>query len=206
MQGFIDYVKEYRYLVLILVVAIILMIIVFRKAGASVAKTKAEKEKLIKKLDHMKMIRETYSDLTCEKILSDETEYLLEGVADNIQVRLEKEGDMNEAFEKLNEEEKLAYSLHYFIEESENAPSEFFRNYTKPLTPYALQMCEKITEKSTYSLIKKLYDCYDEENETESVIKEQTEELDEKIKASHDMKNLKARAAEFIKENAEKFA
>ena len=73
-----------------------------------------------------KVIDECYE--RCEKILSDETEYILEGVADNIQVRLEKEGDMNEAFEKLNEEEKLAYSLHYFIEESENAPSEFFRN------------------------------------------------------------------------------
>ncbi|MBQ7956525.1 MAG: hypothetical protein IJ279_00700 [Clostridia bacterium] len=206
MQAFIDYVKEYWYLVLALVVATIAMLLMFRKAGASAAKNRAEKEKLIKKLDHMKMIRETYSDLTKEKILADETENLVEGVADNIQVRLEKSGDMSAAFEELKEEEKLVYSLHYFIEESEKAPSEFFKNYTKPLTPYALQMCEKITDSSTYSLVKNLYDCYDEDNETESVIKEKTDELDEKIKASSDMKLLKKKGADFIKENAEKFA
>lgn len=206
MQGFIDYVIEYKYLVLLLVVATVAMLLMFRKAGASVAKNRAEKEKLIKKLDHMKMIRETYSDLSCEKILADETEYLLEGVADNIQVRLEKSGDMNASFEELKEEEKLVYSLHYFIEESENAPSEFFRNYTKPLTPYALQMCEKITDEASFRLIRKLYDCYDEDNETESVIKETIDELDEKIKASVDMKNLKMKGAEFIKENVENFA
>lgn len=205
MQGFIDYFRQYWYLFVIFVVAFIAMLFMFKKAGAALAKTKAEKEKLMKKLDHMKMIRETYSDLTEEKILSDKTEYLLEGVADNIQLRLEKNENMNDEFEKLNEEEKLMYALHYFLDEAATDASAFFRQYTKPLTPYALSACEIIADKETLDSIKKLYDAYDEDNETESVIEEKIKEFDGRIRQTLDITQAKMKAAEFIKQNAGKF-
>ena len=205
MQMFIDYFKEYWVLFVILFVALVVLVVVYAKMGKSMAKRKAEKEAFIKKLDHMKAIREAYSELTEEKILSDSGENLLEGVADNIQVRLEKEDDMNSAFEKLTEEEKTVYAFHYFLEESKTKPSEFFRQFTKPLTPYAISACEKFLEKEAFAAVKNLYDSYDEDNETESVIPEKTASLDERIIELDIVASAKEKAAEYIKANVSQF-
>ncbi len=205
MQGFIGYFRQYWYLFLILIVLLFVTLIVFRKAAEALARTKAEKEKLIKKLEHMKMIRETYSDLTKEKILEDDGEYLLEGIADNIQMRLEKTDDMNAAFEELKKEEKLAYALHYFLDEAKVSPSQFFKAFSRPLTPYAVEACKEIVDKKTHRLITEMFDSYDEENESSSVIPEKIEELDEKIKEKLDIDEAKIKAADFIKKNVEKF-
>ncbi len=201
MQAFIDYFKEYWVLFVILVVGLIALAIVYSKMGKTMAKRKAEKEALIKKLDHMKFIREHYADLTAEKILSDNGENLSEGVTDNIQVRLEKEDDMNKAFENLFEEEKTIYAFHYFLEEAKTKPSMFFKNFTKPLTPYAVTACEKFLEKDAFSLVKELYDSYDEDNETASVIPEKINSLDEKIMALDMGDEAKKKASDFIKAN-----
>ncbi len=205
MQMFIDYFKEYWVLFVILIVALIALVVVYTKMGKSMAKRKAEKEALIKKLDHMKAIREKYSELTEEKILSDSGENLLEGVVDNIQVRLEKEDNMNAAFENLTEEEKTVYAFYYFLEEAKTKPSEFFRQFTKPLTPYALQACEIFLEKEAFEWVKDLYDSYDEDNETASVISEKINALDEKIIACDIASSAKEKAAEYIKANKSQF-
>ena len=203
MQAFIEYFKEYKILFAILFVLLIILIVVYSKMGKTMAKRKAEKAALIKKLDHMKFIREAYSDLTEEKILSDNGENLIEGVADNIQVRLEKEDDMNGAFEKLSEEEKTIYAFHYFLDEKK--VSEFFKNFTKPLTPYALSACEKFLPENVLKIVKELYDCYDEDNETASVIPEKIDELDEKLLGYDFVTEAKEKAVCFIKENVASF-
>ncbi len=205
MQGFINYFKEFWPLFIVLFVLLVALFFMFRKASKTLQKAKAEKEKLIKKLDHMKLIRETYSELSEEKILSDDGENLLEGVTDNIQVRLEKSSDMNAEFFELKEEEKIAYAYFFFLDESKVNPSEFFKQYSKPLTPYALKGCELLLEKEVFDLVKEMYNSYDEDNESVSVISEKIDELDEKIKSSLDMKTEKLKAAEFIKKNAQKF-
>lgn len=205
MQAFIEYFKEYRILFLILFVLLIILVVVYAKMGKTMQKRKAEKEALIRKLDHMKKIREDYSDLTEEKILSDDGENLLEGVADNIQVRLEKNEDMNEAFENLNEAEKIVYAFHFFLDEGKEKPSAFFRNFTKPLTPYALSGCEKFFSSDVYALIREMYDSYDEDNETASVIPEKIEELDGKIVSADAFSQAKTRAVEYIRENVTYF-
>ncbi len=205
MEGFINYFKEFWPLFIVLFVLLVALIFMFRKASKTLQKAKAEKEKLIKKLDHMKLIRETYSELSEEKILSDDGENLLEGVTDNIQVRLEKSPDMNTAFFELSEEEKIVYAYFFFLDESVVNPSEFFKQYSKPLTPYALKGCEMFLSKEALSLVKNLYNSYDEDNESESVIPEKIDSLDEKIKALLDVKTEKLKAADFIKKNAQKF-
>ncbi len=205
MQLIMSYIKEYWILCALFVLAVIALIFVSIKASQAVARTKAEKEKLIKKLDHMKKIREGYAELTEEKILSDTSEDLLEGVTDNIQQHLEKSEDMAEAFSKLNEEEKIAYAFFYFLDEAKVNVSEFFKAYSKPLTPYALKACEAFCDENLYSLIKSEYDSYDEDNEESSVIESEIAKLDEKIKEIFNEKELKLASCEYIKKNAEKF-
>jgi len=201
MEAFIEYFKQYRILFIILFVLLIILIVVYSKMGKTMAKRKAEKEKLIKKLDHMKKIREDYSVLTEEKILSDDGENLIEGIADNIQVRLEKTDDMNSSFEKLSCEEKMIYAFHYFLEEAKEKPSSFFKEFTKPLTPIAISACEKFVRQNVFADIKKLYDSYDEDNENASVIPEKINSLDEKILDADFIRNAKENAVKFIKEN-----
>ncbi len=205
MQAFIEYFKEYRILFLILFVLLVILVVVYAKMGKTMQKRKAEKEALIRKLDHMKKIREDYAELTEEKILSDDGENLLEGVADNIQVRLEKTEDMNDAFENLSEAEKIVYAFHFFLDEAKEKPSEFFRNFTKPLTPYALSGCEKFFSKDVADLIREMYDSYDEDNETASVIPEKIASLDEKIISADAFCDAGAKAAEYIRENVTYF-
>ena len=205
MEGFINYFKEFWPLFIVLFVLLVALFFMFRKASKTLQKAKAEKEKLVKKLDHMKLIRETYSELSEEKILADDGENLLEGVTDNIQVRLENSDDMNTAFFDLEEEEKTVYAYFFFLDESQVKPSEFFKQYSKPLTPYAMQACEIFLEKETLELVNEMYNSYDEDNESESVIPEKIDSLDEKIKALLDVKSEKIKAAEFIKKNVQKF-
>lgn len=201
MEAFIEYFRQYRILFIILFVLLVVLIVVYSKMGKTMAKRKAEKEKLIKKLDHMKKIREDYASLTEEKILSDDGENLIEGIADNIQVRLEKTDDMNMSFEMLSEEEKTVYAFHYFLEEAKGKPSVFFKEFTKPLTPIALSACERFVRKDVFADIKELYDSYDEDNETASVIAEKINALDEKITGADFIQNAKENAVKFIKEN-----
>lgn len=201
MDAFIEYFNQYKILFIILFVLLIILVVVYSKMGKSMAKRKAEKEKLIKKLDHMKKIREDYAELTKEKILSDDGENLIEGIADNIQVRLEKTEDMNSSFEKLSEEEKMIYAFHYFLDSASAKPSSFFREFTKPLTPVALTACERFVRKDVQSFIKEIYNCYDEDNETASVIPEKIDSLDEKITGLDFIPEAKANAVKFIKEN-----
>lgn len=205
MDAFINYLKEYWILVTLLVVAFIAMLFMFRKASISAAKSKKAKEELIKKLDRMKFLKENYSELTEEKIKNDTSADLFDGVVSNIQFKLENEKDMNEAFEKMNEESKMIYGFSYFLEEAENKPSEFFRQYTKPITPCVAEACKIFADKDLYELIKEEYDSFDEENETASVIEEKINKLDEEIKGKLDITQTKEKATSFIKENAEKF-
>ena len=201
MDAFIEYFSQYKILFAILFVLLIILVVVYSKMGKTMAKRKAEKEKLIKKLDHMKKIREDYAELTKEKILSDDGENLIEGIADNIQVRLEKAEDMNESFEKLSDEEKMIYAFHYFLEEAKEKPSSFFKEFTKPLTPAALSACRMFVKEDAFSNIKELYDCYDEDNEAASVIPEKIDSLDEKITGLDFTSEAKENAVKFIKEN-----
>ncbi len=205
MDAVINYLKEYWVLVLLLVVAFIAMLFMFRKASISATKAKERKEELIKKLDRLKFLKENYSELTEEKIKNDNSEDLFDGVVSNIQYKLEAQSDMNQAFEKLNEESKMIYGFSYFLEEAENKPSEFFRQYTKPITPYVAAACKAFADKELFALIKEEYDSFDEENETASVIEEKINKLDDEIKEKLDVVQMKKRAMEFIKENAEKF-
>lgn len=205
MQAFVNYVKEYWVLFVLLAVALVALFFMTAKASSAVTKSKKEKEMLIKQLDRIKMLRENYSHLTEEKILSDSGENLLDGIRESIQSKIEKDEDMASSFEALRDEEKLVYAFSYFLEEAETAPSEFFRNYTRPLTPCAVKACGIFLGKEAARAIEKEYNSFDEENENTSFIEEEIEKLDEKIKSELDIASAKSAGADFIKKNVSQF-
>lgn len=198
-------IENYKTLWMLLPLMIALTVFMMVKAGKAVRKTNEEKEKLKKRLDRMKMLKERYENITQEQIENDESEMLMEGVAANIQFKLEKTDDMNGEFLLLNEERKMVYALNYFLQEASESPREFFRNYQRPLTPYAVKAAGMFIDSVSKNKLKKLFDMYDEENEGVSFDETQSNELDCELKNSIDTKKIIKQANEYIRNNAEKF-
>lgn len=200
-QSFLQYKKLW---IMLFAFMILTMIMIFRAYKAA-QKRNREKEEIIKKLDHLKMLRENYSDLTIEKIKNDESDLLLEGVASSIQFSIEKTDDMNEAFENLNEEKKMIYALNYFLEDGRKNVRDFFKQYQRPLTPFVIVGCENFLDEDVVIKLKRLFDIYDEDNEEVSFVEEEVAKLSEELNEKIDFDLLLKNANEFIRENAEKF-
>lgn len=198
-------IENYKTLWTLLPVLLALTVFMMVKAGKAVRKTNEEKEKLKKKLDRMKMLKEKYENITAKEIENDKSELLMEGVAANIQFKIEKAEDINEEFMLLNEEKKMIYALNYFLEESSQSPREFFRNYQRPLTPYAVKAAGMFTDSVSKNKLKKLFDMYDEENEGVSFDETQADELDRELKKSININEITKQANEYIRSNAKKF-
>lgn len=198
-------IENYKMLWTLLPLMIALTVFMMVKAGKAVRKTNEEKEKLKKRLDRMKMLKERYENITQEQIENDGSEMLMEGVAANIQFKLEKTDDMNGEFLLLNEERKMVYALNYFLEEASESPREFFRNYQRPLTPYAVKAAGMFIDSVSRNNLKKLFDMYDEENDGVSFNETQADELDLELKNGIDINKIIKQANEYIRNNAEKF-
>ncbi len=205
MDKFIDYIIQYKYLCILLVVLCIVTAFVMIKAGQAVKRTNKNKEELIKKLEKMKAIRDKYSSVTAEEILNDESETLFEGLVYNIQTNLEKEDDMNTAYEKLNDCQKELYALNCFYEDGIEDADNFFKLYDKPLTPYALKGFSDAFPDNIYQSFKKIYDAFDEENESVSFVKSEIDDMKEIIKKYFDENDFIGEVMVFIKKNAESF-
>jgi len=198
-------IMENKVLVGILVAMIILTIFATVKANKAVKATNERKKELIKKLDHLKMLRENYGELTEGSIMSDSGEFLLEGIASNIQLNLEKSEDMNAEFEKLCEEKKIVYTANYFVEDGIEKASNFFKEYSKPLTLHIEKAVKIFAGEKAAALIGKLCKMYDEENEEISYIESEIEEIDKELGELIKAENFKQEAARYIKSNCEKF-
>ena len=206
MNAFTQSFLQYKKLWTMLFAFMILTLIMIFRAYKAAQKRNREKEEIIKKLDHLKMLRENYSDLTVEKIKNDESDLLLEGVASSIQFSIEKTDDMNAAFENLNEEKKMIYALNYFLEDGKKNVRDFFKEYQRPLTPFVIVGCENFLDEDVVIKLKRLFDIYDEDNEEVSFAEDEVAELSEELNEKIDFDLLLKNANKFIRENAEKFS
>ncbi|MPM63551.1 hypothetical protein SDC9_110431 [bioreactor metagenome] len=205
MKYIIEAFNQNKMLFLFFIVMCILTVLMIIKAGKAVRNTNLHKAENIKKLDRMKYLREKYNDITAEDILKDDSDDLFEGLVFNIQYDLQKSDNMNTSFEVFSENQKMLYALHYFLEECADSPSNFFRNYGPPLTPYVPLAVEKIFNNQIFSEnINNLYNAYDEENEDVSVIKSDIEQYDNAIKNCLGDINVNHSVCEYLKKNAEK--
>lgn len=205
MENLVQIFSQNKTLWLLVLVLIVATIVMMAKASKAVKKSNAEKEELIKKLDHLKMLREKYEILTEESIKNDTSDMLLEGVASNIQLTIEKTEDMNEAFEELSDNKKMIYALNYFIDDAKESVRKFFKEYTKPLTPYAVMATDKFADEKSKELVRKMYEIFDDENEETSFFESEVEKIEEELKASLDFEKMLRTANEFIRENAKEF-
>lgn len=150
-------------------------------------------------------LRQNYSVLTLKKIENAPQDELLHGAAMNIQVKLENEKNMNDAFGLLPTEKKYIYTLEYFDEDAKNALSRFFKNNGAPLTALASPALKELGFEKEAALVDALYPMYDEDSDV-SVDNAAVAKADAEFAEVYDSAALCNAAAKYIAENAGVFA
>jgi hypothetical protein len=195
---------KYWYLVLAIIVSLILTVFVISKAAKSVKLSKIEKEKLIKKLDHEKDLRQSFKVLSNESFSITDKYRLLEGIGMNVQIRVEDNQDTIAAFLALPVQMRYIYALSILFEDCREKPlSFFFKANGIPLTPTALEAVDKIIGGRFFELFRYEYSAFDEENADVSVIKKDIDKADSEFTAllERDRENLLSLIAAYINEN-----
>lgn len=188
----------------ILLGAIILAIFAWRKAfiASRERRERLKREGAIWKRDYD--LRQKYSVLTLEKLKETEDTELLHAVAMNIQVFLENEIDMNEAFSTLSKEKQVVYALEYFDEDAKNSLSTFFKNNGAPLVPIIPEALEAVGATKYIDIVNSILPMYDPDSDV-SIDYTVISAADEKFKEIYDSDEFCRIVADYIKKNKEIF-
>ncbi len=188
----------------ILLGAIILAIFAWRKAfiASRERRERLKREGAIWKRDYD--LRQKYSVLTLEKLKETEDTELLHGVAMNIQVFLENESNMNEAFSALSKEKQFVYALEYFDEDAKNSLSTFFKNNGAPLVPIIPEALEAVGATKYIEIVNSILPMYDPDSDV-SIDYTVISAADEKFKEIYDSDEFCRIVADYIKKNKEIF-
>lgn len=198
-------ITEYWYLSLAFVVFSILTVFVCIKAYQASSKARAEKEKVIERLKYENRIRADFANLTTGMIKTAQPKALLDGIALNIQATLEKQSDMNVAFEKLTVPQQYIYALYYVLFDGSEKLSEFFKMNGKPLTPIAGEAVHLIFGCKAGELYSEEYGAFDNDNEDVSLITAEIQEKDQAFAAFLEQNDVYALVAKYINKNAQMF-
>lgn len=201
----LEAIVQYWYFSVAFVVFSIITVFVCIKAYQASKRTRSERDIIINRLKYENRTRAEFSNLTSELMASAEPKKLFDGVALNIQSMLEKESDMNEAFENLPQPQKYIYALYYVATDGVQKLSKFFRMNGKPLTPVAGEAVELILGCKAYELYIKEYAAFDDDNEEVSVLPAEIKAQDEAFALLMDEIKIDVLAADYIKQNPEQF-
>lgn len=192
------------YLWVLLLAVTVLAVFVWIKAASA---SKARREKLKKEAEIWKKdyeLRQEFKTLTAEKLNSTETNKILAGVCMNIQIQLENEPDMEQAFLALPNEKKYVYCLQYFDEDVQKTLSFFFKNNGAPLTSYVKDALVAVGYTDVVPMVEQIYPMYDEDSEV-SINYAEVDKLDDKFKEAYSSQELYKSVSKFIKENKDIF-
>lgn len=208
MKDLFAYLIERPYLIAIIAVLLIATVIMWIKALASSQRHRAENEATIARLEKEKALRNDFRTITDSSFETDDNERLLCGVAANIQMYLEKQTDMNAAYEELCEEKKFVYALNYVFEDGKDSElSQFFRANGQPLTGEAKKAVEKIIGGKFAEIFTSLYKMIDDDCEDASYDSEKIAECDKEYGEimTAQKAGIFSEIADYIKENKQIF-
>ena len=195
--------KEYWYLYLILFALIVLTIFVIKKAAEASKRTHGRNQALIAKAKREKELRDAYANLTEEIIAAAPAETLFEGVALILENQCQKAVSSTAFYQGLTRPQQLIYSVYYLLTDAkEKSLSAFFRSSTQPLTGDAAEAAAAMLDPVAAETVKAMFDCFDENNESASVIPEVLDELDGRFAARLAQDNLYVSCGEYIKKNS----
>ena len=201
----IAYFLERPYLIAILAALVVLTLFVCIKAGQASARRGKANEAILKKLKEENELRNEFAVLTETLVKNAEPARLFKGVALNLQKKISDATDMELAFAKLSDGQKMIYALSFVVEDGGEKLSNFFRINGKPVTENTLDAFEKLFDGRLYEIFESEYNSFDPDNEEASVIAEEIEKLDAEFSSLIDADSICAAGGKFIAENAVKF-
>ncbi len=206
MDGFIESIKHFWFLYLLLFVLIVLTAFVCKKAFAASSRHSKEFNENLAKAKRAKELRDAYAELTGEIIANAPADTLFEGIALNLEAVCQKSDDTSAFYLSLSSAQKLVYAYFYLASDSQKGKlSDFFAQSKKPLTSDALEAAEAILSTEVYTIVKEMFERYDEDNEDASVIPEEIAELDEKFATLTEGTDLFEAGGNYIKNNPQYF-
>ena len=202
----IENIREFWYLYILLFVLIIITAFVWKKAASAASMHSKEVNAQIAKAKHNKELREAYGNLTAEIIANAPADALFEGVALCLEAKCQKAEDSMIFYSKLNEAQRAVYAFYYLVSDAkEQNLSAFFKASKRPLTSDAANASKEILSDEVYGIIKDMFDRYDEDNETASVIPEAITKLNADFAEITANLDFYALGGAFIKKNSESF-
>ena len=202
----IENMKDFWYLYILLFVLIIITVFVCKKAFAASSRHSKEVNEMMAKAKRNKELRDAYKELTAQIIANAPAASLFEGVALNMEATCQKTEDTKGFYSSLTDGQKKVYALYYLLSDAkESKLSAFFKSSSRPLTSDAADVAAEIFSADIYAVVKEMFDCYDEENETASVIPETVNKLDSEFAELTENMDLFALGGEYIKKIASEF-
>ncbi|MCL2106650.1 MAG: hypothetical protein FWH26_06310 [Oscillospiraceae bacterium] len=168
----IESIKTYPWLVAAFFVVLAGCVFLWYKAVKTSGRRNRERQALIARLEYENKLRADFASPTQRQLADTPPEQLVEGLCCHIQMALEKESGLNEAFAALPQPKRWLYALGYVAQDCRKGLEHFFRANGKPLTPVALEAVEALVGGEFAALFRLAYEAFDEENETRSLLKE----------------------------------
>ncbi len=197
--------KEYWYLTLLLLVLIIVTCWVIGKAWKASAKGREIREAQIKRIEYEKSVLNEFKEFDAQKISAAEPKRAFDGIALNIQKKLENEKDMEAAFSALSDVQKHIYALYYLAEDSQKGLSEFFKCNGAPLTPTALEGVRLLFPPEAVAAFEEEYGAYDPDDEETSLINSKIEQLDKEYAKAVENVDIYKTFVDYIRKNITDF-
>ncbi len=202
----LENIQQYWYLYIALFALIIITAFVCKKAFGAASRHSKAVNAQIEKAKHNKSLREAYGSLTAQIIAGAPADTLFEGVALCLEADCQKAESTAGFYSGLNEAQKAVYAFYYLASDAkEQGLSAFFKASTHPLTADAANAAKEIFPSEIYTVVKEMFDCYDEENETASVIPENIEKLNTAFAQLTANLDFYALGGEYIKKNEKYF-
>ena len=195
---------DYPKLTAILIIAVVLAVFVCIMAGRASSRMNKIRNAELEKIKEEVRLRKKFEYISESDVRNADCNELLKGLTSNIQIKLEKEADMKEAFLALPKEKQFVYALCFVYCEDADSLSSFFRLNGKPLTTAAKDAFCEIIGGDEAKLFERAYLMFDDDDETTSVTAEETEENDKKFE-NFDTDLIFGKILDYIANSAEIF-
>jgi len=200
-------IREYPVLYAAVLAVAVLCLFLWVIAMRASRRRRGERDSIIAALEREKALRTRFKTPTQQLLIDTAPGLLVEGLCCGIQAQLEKQLDMQAAYEALAQPRRLVYALGYVIQDGRGALSEFFRRNGQPLTRAALEAAWCLVGGEYAEIFQREYDAFDENNERVSLVKEDVMRDDARFAelAREQGEALYAQAKEYILANSSGF-
>lgn len=201
----IEYYSSHPLYILLIAALLILTVFVCIKAGKASSRHSKQNSEIIKKLKEENSLRNEFSILTENLILSSESERLFKGVGLCLQKTVSDSENMQQTFDAFTDGQKYIYSMYCLFEDANEKLSNFFHLNTSPLIDTAKNAVDAIMPDDFKVIFNNEFDSYDENNENASVIPDLIDELDKKAAPFFENGTVEKLSGEYIKNNISLF-